>query len=78
MTMEINDQKIKEILIEENERFKTLSLRHREFDQRLRELTKRDVLTDTEMIEEKNLKKEKLKIKDSMQQYIFEYRKRAR
>lgn len=78
MTMEMNDQRIKEILIEQNEGFKTLSLRHKEFDQRLRELTDRDVLTDQEMIEERNLKKQKLKIKDSMQEYIFEYRKRAR
>jgi uncharacterized protein YdcH (DUF465 family) len=74
MTMSMNDQNIKEILITRNEQFKSLNLKHEEFDQRLEELTNRGIKTETDLIEVRNLKKHKLRIKDSMQQYIFEYR----
>jgi len=68
------EQQIKEILIEENETFKLLNLKHQEFDQRLIELNNRNLFTDQDWIEVQELKKEKLRLKDSMQKYIFEYR----
>jgi uncharacterized protein YdcH (DUF465 family) len=71
----MNDQRIKEILIQQNETFKNLNLKHQQFDKKLQELLSRNIKTDKEMIEERNLKKQKLKIKDSMQRFIFEYRK---
>ena len=71
----MNDQKIKEILIKQNETFKTLNLKHQEFDQRLSELNNRSFKSEKDWIEVRNLKKHKLRIKDSMQKYIFEYRK---
>ena len=71
----MNDQRIKEILIKQNEHFKSLALKHREFEQRLKELDNRRIKTDRDWLEVRNLKKHKLQIKDSMQRYIFEYRK---
>ena len=69
MALSMNDQKIKEILVKQNEHFK------QQFDQRLKELTNRKFKTERDWIELRNLKKHKLRIKDSMQKYIFEYRK---
>ncbi|NIM16260.1 MAG: DUF465 domain-containing protein [Candidatus Aminicenantes bacterium] len=71
----LNDQKIKEILIKQNENFKSLNQKHQEFDRRLKELNNINFKTDKELIEVRNLKKRKLKIKDSMQKYIFNYKK---
>lgn len=71
----MNDQKIKEILVKKNEYFKHLNLEHQQFEQRLKELNNRMFKTERDWIELRNLKKHKLRIKDSMQKYIFEYRK---
>jgi uncharacterized protein YdcH (DUF465 family) len=75
MALSMNDQKIKEILVKQNEHFKHLNLEHQQFDQRLKELNSRKFKTERDWIELRNLKKHKLRIKDSMQKYIFEYRK---
>lgn len=75
MAVRLNDQKIKEILVKQNENFKHLILKHQEFDQRLKELNKRKFKSELDWVEVRNLKKHKLRIKDSMQKYIFEYRK---
>jgi uncharacterized protein YdcH (DUF465 family) len=74
MNRTMNDQKIKEILVKQNEHFKHLNLKHQQFEQRLSELNNREFKTEGEWIEVRNLKKHKLRIKDSMQRYIFEYR----
>jgi uncharacterized protein YdcH (DUF465 family) len=71
----LNEQKIKDILIKQNENFKSLNRKHQEFDRRLKELDNINFKTDKELIEVRNLKKRKLKIKDSMQKYIFDYKK---
>ena len=75
MALSMNDQKIKEILVKQNEHFKHLNLEHQQFDQLLKELNNRKFKTERDWIELRNLKKHKLRIKDSMQKYIFEYRK---
>lgn len=75
MALGMNDQKIKEILVKQNEHFKHLNLEHQQFDQRLKELNNRKFKTERDWIELRNLKKHKLRIKDTMQKYIFEYRK---
>lgn len=74
--MLMNDQHIKEILVEQDETFKDLSRKHQQFDQKLEELRARDIKTDIELMEERDLKKQKLRIKDSMENYIYEFRKR--
>jgi uncharacterized protein YdcH (DUF465 family) len=72
----MEDQRIKEILIEKNKKFKELFLRHQEFEQKLKTFTNKSFKTDHDLVEEKKLKKKKLRIKDAMQKYIFEYRNR--
>jgi uncharacterized protein len=75
--MYIDDQRIKEILMQQSESFKDLTAKHKQFDQKLEILRSQNIKTDQEMIEERNLKKQKLKIKDSMQRHIFEYRNKS-
>jgi uncharacterized protein YdcH (DUF465 family) len=71
----LNEQKIKEILIKQNQNFKSLNKKHQEFDRRLKELNNINFKTDKELLEVRNLKKHKLKIKDSLQKYILDYKK---
>jgi len=71
----LHDHNIRDILIKQNENFKLLSRKHEEFDERLRELNGQRFKTDFDWLEVRNLKKQKLRLKDSMQKYIFEYRK---
>jgi uncharacterized protein YdcH (DUF465 family) len=76
MNTTMNDQTIKDILIKQNEDFKSLALKHREFELRLKELNNSRLNTDRDWLEVRNIKKHKLQVKDSMQRYIFEYRKK--
>lgn len=73
----LEDNHIKEILTRENMDFNKLNLAHRECEQKLEEIKARvlEIRTDKDWLEEQNLKKQKLKLKDSMEKYIIEYRK---
>ncbi len=73
----LKDRQIKEILMRNNLKFKDLDLKHQECERKLREIVGGNIRTDKEWIEEHNLKKQKLILKDTMQQYIWEYRKQA-
>ena len=58
---------VKEFLLGENEEYRKLDAQHHEFDDRLRTLTGKPVLSDEEQIEETTLKKKKLLVKDRME-----------
>jgi uncharacterized protein YdcH (DUF465 family) len=58
---------IKNVLLGENEEYRMLDAQHHEFDDRLRRLTDKPVLSDEEQIEETTLKKKKLQVKDRME-----------
>jgi uncharacterized protein YdcH (DUF465 family) len=58
---------IKDVLLGENEEYRKLEAQHHEFDDRLRTLTVKPVLSDEEQIEETTLKKKKLQVKDRME-----------
>lgn len=73
--IQMNDNEIKEVLMQRDENFKSLQIKHQEYEQRIKVINDKDVKTDMDIVEERNLKKEKLKLKDSMQQYIFEFKK---
>lgn len=72
---QMQDHQIKEILVRDNEAFQSLNLRHQECEQQLRELDTNFMHTEEHHIEEVNLKKKKLRIKDSMEKYISEYKR---
>lgn len=73
----MEDQRIKEILIEKNDNFRKLYLEHQKFEQRLRDLGNKSYKSPDEMLEEQNIKKRKLMIKDAMQKIIWEYKEKA-
>jgi uncharacterized protein YdcH (DUF465 family) len=58
---------LKETLLGQNEEYRRLDEQHHEFDNRLRTLTEKIVLSDEEQVEETMLKKRKLQVKDRME-----------
>jgi uncharacterized protein YdcH (DUF465 family) len=71
----MEEQKIKEILIERDSEFKMLFVKHQELEDKLQELLRRRPKTEEERIAEKTIKKEKLRLKDAMQKRISSYPK---
>ena len=66
-------EKAKEILKDENEEFARVYRKHRELDEKIMELEERRYLTPEEEIQEKTMKKDKLRLKDKMAEMIKEY-----
>ena len=73
----MEDQRIKEILIEKNTVFKEMYVKHQEYEQKLDEIYGKEAKTDGELMEQQVIKKHKLKLKDEMQKYIIEYRNKV-
>lgn len=67
----MKENELKETLIRENEEFRKLYEKHREYEKRIEELLARVGLSDEEEVEVKKLKKLKLKLKDKMQEIIL-------
>jgi uncharacterized protein YdcH (DUF465 family) len=70
-------EEIKHDLAGSNEEFRKLLADHREHERRLAELATKTYLSSDEEIEEKKLKKEKLHLKDRMEQIAREHRARV-
>lgn len=71
----MQEQKIKEILIDRDSEFKMLFVKHQELEERLQRSLQNKRKSDDERIAEKNLKKEKLRLKDAMQKRIIAFRR---
>ena len=54
-------------LLNENDEYRRLDQRHHEYESRLAVLTGKAVLNEQEQLEETNLKKKKLQLKDRME-----------
>jgi|TARA_B000000460_G_C21403274_1_gene343342 hypothetical protein len=63
-----------EALLPKNGELRELSVEHHKLDERLNELTKRDFLSKPEQVEQINLKKLKLKIKDRIEDIVRQHR----
>lgn len=70
----MEDQRIKEILIEKNQDFRQMYLKHQEYEKQLREMDGSIVNTEAQLVEARKIKKQKLRLKDAMQKFIIEYR----
>ena len=71
----MQEQKIKETLIEKDSEFKLLVVKHQELEDRLQQFLENKHKSEDERIAEKNIKKEKLRLKDAMQKRIDAFRK---
>lgn len=69
--MEIRD--ITQILYEKNPEYRSLYEEHRSLENRLNELSSRLYLSDSEKVEEVQIKKKKLALKDRMQQLVKQH-----
>jgi uncharacterized protein YdcH (DUF465 family) len=72
--MHLTDDELKAHLIQTDEEFRRLAEQHSQYKKRLQELAARPHLTPQEQVEETQLKKLKLRLKDQMQQIMERYR----
>ncbi len=63
-------QDLKDLLLQTDEEFHQLAAQHHELDDRLHELTDKPYLSEPEQLEEVNLKKRKLQLKDRMEDIL--------
>jgi uncharacterized protein len=68
--MNAQSQDLKAQLIETDQEFHELTVKHHELEDRLQQLTSKAYLSEPEQVEETNLKKRKLQLKDRMEDII--------
>jgi len=73
----MEEQRVKEILIEKDSEFKLLFVKHQELEEKLQQYAQNKQKTEEERVMEKNIKKEKLKLKDAMQKRIVAFKKQS-
>ncbi|MBN1271795.1 MAG: DUF465 domain-containing protein [Candidatus Aminicenantes bacterium] len=71
----MEEDKIKERLLKENEEFRKAYEEHQKHEKALRIIGKKPYLTEEDQIKEKNIKKQKLALKDKMYYLIDQYKK---
>ena len=64
---------MKNHLLASDPQFRTLAEQHHQLDDRLHQLIEKHYLSVTEQVEETNLKKKKLALKDQMESILREY-----
>jgi uncharacterized protein len=76
--MNAQTQDLKDVLLRTDEEFSQLAARHHELDDRLHQLTAKPYLSEPEQLEETNLKKRKLQLKDRMEDILRRHREQVR
>lgn len=71
--MNAQSQDLKAQLLQTDEEFQQLAVRHHELEDRLHQLTAKHYLSAPEQVEEINLKKRKLQLKDRMEDILRRY-----
>ncbi len=71
----MREEEIIELLKNQDEEFRKLYNEHRELDSLLKEMDKKNFLSEEEEFEKKRLKKEKLYKKDKIAEYVKNYRR---
>ena len=72
--MHEQSQDLKEVLLQTDEEFHHLAAKHHELEDRLHQLTAKQYLSGSEQLEEVNLKKRKLQLKDRMEDILRQRR----
>jgi uncharacterized protein YdcH (DUF465 family) len=71
----MDERALKELLLKENAEFRRLREEHQGCEKRLDDLKQKSFLTEEEKLEERELKKRKLALKDRMYLMMAEFRK---
>jgi uncharacterized protein YdcH (DUF465 family) len=72
--MNAQPQDLKAQLLQTDQEFKQLAVKHHELEDRLHELTAKHYLSEPEQLEEVTLKKRKLQLKDKMEDILRRHR----
>jgi uncharacterized protein len=75
--MDTSLQDLKDRLIATDEEFSRLAKEHSSHESRLAQLSSKTYLTEPEQLEEVNLKKRKLSLKDQMERILQKHKKSA-
>jgi hypothetical protein len=68
--MTVDTHELRELLLKSDQEFRDLVTKHHELDDRLHELSSRSHLSESEQLEEVQLKKRKLHLKDRMEDIL--------
>ena len=68
--MTVDTHELRELLLKSDQEFRDLATKHHELEDRLHELSSRPHLSETEQVEEVQLKKRKLHLKDRMEDIL--------
>jgi uncharacterized protein YdcH (DUF465 family) len=71
----MDENQLKELLLSESPEFKKIYQEHQSCEKKLELFKSKSFLTEEEKLEEKELKKQKLSLKDKMYRLMAEYRK---
>jgi len=74
----MEEKELKELLLKENEEFKKAFQEHQRLEKQLKRFKEKNFLTEEEKLQERELKKKKLALKDRMYFLMSEYRKSYR
>jgi uncharacterized protein YdcH (DUF465 family) len=68
--MAVVTHELRERLLQSDHEYRDLAARHHDLDERLQELATRHFLTEPEQLEEAQIKKQKLRLKDRMEDIV--------
>jgi uncharacterized protein YdcH (DUF465 family) len=71
--MAVDTHDVKARLLESDSEFREMAAQHHDLDERLHELSSRHFLTEPEQLEEAQIKKQKLRLKDRMEERMRHY-----
>ncbi len=71
----MDEKELKELLLKKNEEFRKAFDEHQRYEKKLGKFKKKSFLTEKERLEEIELKKKKLALKDKMYLLMTQYRK---
>jgi len=75
MSLLIRDAELREQLLKDNADFRRLAAEHQQYSDQLEDLTNKHFLSEEEQLQEKNLKKKKLMLKDQMYSMVQKVRR---
>ena len=75
--MNAQTQDLKTLLLQTDEEFQNLTVKHHELEDRLHQLTAKPYLSEPEHVEKVTLKKRKLQLKDRMEDILRRHRQAA-
>jgi uncharacterized protein YdcH (DUF465 family) len=71
----MDEKQLKQLLLKENQEFRRLYEEHQSYEKKLEKFKSKSFLTEEEELEERELKKRKLALKDRMYLLMAEFRK---